>query len=87
MASRLFGATPLSEPMLPYCQLDPKEHFSVKFYLKFFIQGNVFDNVVCKMAVICPDLNVLKTWHVWLCTTIYYCTKDRAYAYQWYVPW
>ena len=34
MACRLFGAKPLSEPMLPYCQLDPKEHISVKFYLK-----------------------------------------------------
>ena len=26
-----FGAKPLSEPMLPYCQLDPKEYISVKF--------------------------------------------------------
>ena len=34
MACRLFGAKPLSEPMLPYCQLDPKEHISVKFCLK-----------------------------------------------------
>ena len=35
MAYHLLGATPLSEPMLPYCKLDPKEHISVKFYLKF----------------------------------------------------
>ena len=35
MAWHLFGAKPLSEPMLPYCQLDPKEHISVKLYLKF----------------------------------------------------
>ena len=35
MVCRLFGAKPLSEPMLPYCQLDAKEHSSVKFYLKF----------------------------------------------------
>ena len=35
MACHLFGAKPLSEPMLPYCQLDPKEHISVKLYLKF----------------------------------------------------
>ena len=35
MACRLFGAKPLSEPMLSYCQLDPKEYISVKFYLKF----------------------------------------------------
>ena len=31
MACRLVGAKPLSEPMLPYCQLDHKEHNSVKF--------------------------------------------------------
>ena len=29
------GAKPLSEPVLTYCQLDPKEHISMKFYLKF----------------------------------------------------
>ena len=34
-ACRLFGTKPLSEPMLPYCQLDPKEHTSVKFYFEF----------------------------------------------------
>ena len=34
MACRLFGAiNPLSETMLPYCQLDHKEHISVKLYL------------------------------------------------------
>ena len=31
MACRLDGAKPLSEPMLPYCQLDSKEHISMKF--------------------------------------------------------
>ena len=31
MACRLFGAKPLPEPMLPYCQLDPWEQSSVKF--------------------------------------------------------
>ena len=35
MACRLFGAKPLSKPMLPYCQLDSKEHIAVKCYLKF----------------------------------------------------
>ena len=34
MACRLDGAKPLSEPMLPYYQLDPKEHISMKFYLR-----------------------------------------------------
>ena len=35
MACRLGGAKPLSEPMLICCQLDPKQHISMKFYLKF----------------------------------------------------
>ena len=34
MACRLLGAEPLLEPMLPYCQLVPKEHIQVIFYLK-----------------------------------------------------
>ena len=35
MTCCLFSAKPLSEPMLSSCQLDPKEHISVKFYVKF----------------------------------------------------
>ena len=35
MACRLDSAKPLSEPMPTYCQLEPKEHISIKFYLKF----------------------------------------------------
>ena len=35
MACRQYGVKPLSEPVLPYCQLEPKEYISVKFYLKF----------------------------------------------------
>ena len=35
MACHLFGTKPSSEPKLQYCQLDPKEHISAKFYLKF----------------------------------------------------
>ena len=31
MACRLFGAKPLPEPMLAYCQLDSWKHISVKF--------------------------------------------------------
>ena len=55
MACRLDGAKPLSEPMLPYCQLDPKEHISVKSYSKFihiFIQENASENGVRNMAAI-----------------------------------
>ena len=35
VACRLFGATPLPEPMPPYCQLDPQEQISVKFESQF----------------------------------------------------
>ena len=56
MACRLDSAKPLSEPMLSYCQLHPKEHISMKFYFNsnIFIQENVSDHVVCEMAVIWP---------------------------------
>ena len=34
MACCLFGAKPSSKPMLDYCQLDPWEQTSVKFFIK-----------------------------------------------------
>ena len=37
MACRLFGAKPLPEPMMTYCQLDPKEQTSVQFKWKYKI--------------------------------------------------
>ena len=36
MACRLFGAKPLSKPMLGYCQLDSWEQVSVKFESEFY---------------------------------------------------
>ena len=36
MACRLFGAKPLPEPMLVYCQLDSWEHISVKLKSEFY---------------------------------------------------
>ena len=35
MACHLFGAKPLSKPMLGYCQLNPKQQTSVKFQSKY----------------------------------------------------
>ena len=35
MACRMDSAKPLSEPILTYYQLDPEEHISIKFDLKF----------------------------------------------------
>ena len=36
MACRLFGAKPLSEPMLVYCQLDSWKQFLMKFESEFY---------------------------------------------------
>ena len=47
MACRLFGAKPLPEPMLPYCQLDPWEqtHWHLnQNTLKLFIRENTLEN-------------------------------------------
>ena len=54
MACRLFGAKPLPELMLAYCQLDHKEEISVKFGSKFIIliQENAFETSSAKMAAI-----------------------------------
>ena len=49
MACRLFGAKPLSKPMLVYCQLIPYEQTSVNFLYEisnFFIKENAFENIV-----------------------------------------
>ena len=57
MACRLFGAKPLFEPMLPYCQLDPKEQTSTetKTLTEIHISSlkkNAFENVVCEISAI-----------------------------------
>ena len=62
MACRLFGTKPLSQPKLPYCQLDPKEHISVKFYLKFnFSFKEIHLEMSAKWRPFCLSLNVLTT--------------------------
>ena len=50
MACRLFGAKPLPEPMLAYCQLDSWEQISMDLNRNstIFIRGNSFENVVCQ---------------------------------------
>ena len=54
MACRLFGAKPLPEPMLSYCQLDPQEQISVNFDSNYehFIDQNALENFVWEMAAI-----------------------------------
>ena len=51
MAWHLFGAKPLPEPMLIYCELDRWEQTSVKFESKF-MEENAYENVLCKMSAI-----------------------------------
>ena len=48
----LFGAKPIPESLLAYCQLDPWEQISMKSWLKFihFIEANAIENVVCKIG-------------------------------------
>ena len=53
MTWRLFGAKPLSEPVIGYCQLDPKEQtWNFNQNIKLFIHENKSENVVCEMAAI-----------------------------------
>ena len=47
MAWRLFGAEPLSKPILGYCQLDPQEQTLVEFNKK---QNFSFTNMLVKMS-------------------------------------
>ena len=55
MACQLLSAKLLSEPRLPDCQYEPKEHISVKYYPKsnsFFSQEEALANTVWEMAAI-----------------------------------
>ena len=44
MAWCLFGAKPLPEPMVAYCQIDPQEHTSMKSESKYFFAFLNLDN-------------------------------------------
>ena len=54
MACRLFGAKPLSKPMLDHYQMDPQEQTSVKLNqnTQRFVHENAYENIVCEMAAI-----------------------------------
>ena len=54
MACHLFGAETLPEPVLTYCQWDPRNklQWNLNQYTKKFIHENTVDNVVCEMAAI-----------------------------------
>ena len=75
MACRLDGDKLLSEPMLTYCQLDPKEHISMKFCLKFkyFVQENAFEHVVPEMVAILTQED-----HIWLPPISWHIIREGA---------
>ena len=52
MACRLFGAKPLPEPMLAYCQLDPWEQIYVEIELMFSFKKMRLKMSSAKMATI-----------------------------------
>ena len=45
---------PLSQSMLPFCQLDPKEHISVRIYwtIKSFSREKAIETIFCEIAAI-----------------------------------
>ena len=65
MACRRIDVKSLSEPILPYCQMDPKEYISVKFYLKFPNFHSRRYALKCRSSgnwrPFCLGLNVLNT--------------------------
>ena len=54
MACRLFGAMPISKPMLDYCQLALRNKFQwhLNQNTKLFIHENAFEYILCEMAAI-----------------------------------
>ena len=66
MACHLFGAKPLSEPIMDYFELTLKnklQWFFLNQNIESFMQGNAFENVICKTAAILsrpPFGNVVK---------------------------
>ena len=64
MACRLDGAKPLSERMLEYCNLNPWEQTSVKYFRNLYtvIQENAFENVVWKMAAVLSRPQCVNDW-------------------------
>ena len=60
MACRLDDAKPLSEPMLEYCELDPKEQtWNLNRKSNIFLQENAFESVVCEtVAILCRPQSV-----------------------------
>ena len=55
MTCRLFGAKPLPQPILPYCQLDPCEQISMKFKSNY----KIFHSRICTWKCHCEKAAIL----------------------------
>ena len=78
MAWRRFGAKPLNEPVLAYCQLDLwNKIWNSNRYTKLFIHVNAFETVVC--WPFCCGLNDLKRVHLTLFWLLIF-GPDRLYS-------
>ena len=65
MACHLFGAKPLSEPMLVYCQLNSREQISVKFKSEFYhfhSRKCIWNCRLLKWQPFCPGRDKLTDW-------------------------
>ena len=69
-----FGAKPLPEPTLFYCQLDSYEQSSVKYLSKhrFFFYKKKVENVVCKITAILFQPHCVK---IIVCSSPYMTAK------------
>ena len=53
------NAKPLPEPVVTYYQMDPLEQFLCEIWIKInYIEEYEFEGIICKMTIICRDLNV-----------------------------
>ena len=67
MTCRLFGAKPLSKPMLCYCQLAPskkKLQWNLDQNTKSFIHEHASEHIVCEKQPFCPGGDESSQW--WL---------------------
>ena len=87
MACRL-GTNPSSERMLPYCQIDHKEHFSVKLFKiqKFSFKDMPLKIASAKWGPVCLGLNVLITLvlsvFVWTNNFLDWCLQNTGHFYN-----
>ena len=67
MARRLFGAKPLPEPMLNYCQLDSWEQISVEFeseFYQFHSRKCIWNCRLAKWRSFCPGCKWVNNWYL-----------------------